>query len=171
MNKSQKGFTIIEVALVLAVGALIFLVVFLAVPALQRNQRNDARKRDQAQVVEAITSYIANNPTKSLGDRSGTTVYDSKNLSTTSPSGKAPDNFGKYIDKLSTNTDQVKVYKTADDFKRLSDSDKRKTIGVVEGSICKDDYKDVQSGSARQAAVLIYNETPRGFDIMCSTAN
>ncbi len=170
MNKSQKGFTIIEVALVLAVGALIFLVVFLAVPALQRNQRNDARKRDQAQVVEAITSYIANNPTKSLGDRSGTAVYDSKNLSAASPSGKAPDNFGKYIDKLSTNTDQVKVYKEGE-FERIPDSDKRKTIGVVEGHICKDDYKGVQSGSARQAAVLIYNETPRGFDVMCSTAN
>jgi len=34
MKKSQKGFTIIEVALVLAIGALIFLVVFLATPAL-----------------------------------------------------------------------------------------------------------------------------------------
>ena len=64
MKKSQKGFTIIEVALVLAIGALIFLVVFLAVPALQRNQRNDARKRDISSVVEAVASYASNNPGK-----------------------------------------------------------------------------------------------------------
>ena len=35
--KDAKGFTIIEVALVLAIAGLIFLVVFLALPALQRS--------------------------------------------------------------------------------------------------------------------------------------
>jgi hypothetical protein cdiviTM7_02704 len=43
-KKFQKnGFTIIEVVLVLAVAGLIFLMVFLALPALQRSQR-DTRK-------------------------------------------------------------------------------------------------------------------------------
>ena len=56
----QQGFTIIEVALVLAVAALIFLVVFLAVPALQRNQRDDARKRDVSNVVQAVVNAVAN---------------------------------------------------------------------------------------------------------------
>ena len=74
-QKSQKGFTIIEVALVLAVGALIFLVVFLAVPALQRNQRNDARKRDQSSVVEAVTSYTSNNPAKKLTSVTNENAY------------------------------------------------------------------------------------------------
>ncbi|HPW47952.1 MAG TPA: prepilin-type N-terminal cleavage/methylation domain-containing protein, partial [Candidatus Saccharibacteria bacterium] len=36
-KKDQKGFTIIEVLIVLAIAALILLIVFLAVPALQRN--------------------------------------------------------------------------------------------------------------------------------------
>ncbi len=40
----EKGFTIIEVVLVLAIAALIFLMVFIALPALQRNQRDTARK-------------------------------------------------------------------------------------------------------------------------------
>ncbi|MBS7346174.1 MAG: type II secretion system protein, partial [Candidatus Sacchiramonaceae bacterium] len=45
MNKHKKyGFTIIEVVLVLAIAGLIFLVVFIALPALQRNQRDTQRE-------------------------------------------------------------------------------------------------------------------------------
>ncbi|MCL2038065.1 type II secretion system GspH family protein [Candidatus Saccharibacteria bacterium] len=60
-KRKNSGFTIIEVALVLAIAGLIFLVVFLAVPALQRNQRDDARKRDVSAVVEGVTNYTSNN--------------------------------------------------------------------------------------------------------------
>ena len=47
MSKQQlkeRGFTIIEVVLVLAIAALIFLMVFVALPALQASQRDSARK-------------------------------------------------------------------------------------------------------------------------------
>jgi prepilin-type N-terminal cleavage/methylation domain-containing protein len=41
INKPKAhGFTIIEVVLVLAIAGLIFLIVFLALPALQRSQRD-----------------------------------------------------------------------------------------------------------------------------------
>ena len=44
-SSSQKpAFTIIEVVLVLAIAGLIFLMVFIALPALQRNQRDTQRK-------------------------------------------------------------------------------------------------------------------------------
>ena len=43
-KKDQKGFTIIEVMIVLAIAGLIIAVVLVAVPQLQRNQRNNARK-------------------------------------------------------------------------------------------------------------------------------
>ena len=48
MNKieNKKGFTIIEVVLVLAIAALLILMVFLAWPALQRSQKDQARKDD-----------------------------------------------------------------------------------------------------------------------------
>ena len=46
LKKRNQGFTIIEVMIVLAIAGLIMLIVFLAVPALQRNQRNTARKQD-----------------------------------------------------------------------------------------------------------------------------
>jgi prepilin-type N-terminal cleavage/methylation domain-containing protein len=60
-KNSEKGFTIIEVVLVLAIAGLIFLMVFIALPALQRNQRDSARKNDVGIVASAITSYTSNN--------------------------------------------------------------------------------------------------------------
>ena len=45
-TKRDEGFTIIEVLIVLAIAGLIMLIVFLAVPALQRNSRNTQRTND-----------------------------------------------------------------------------------------------------------------------------
>ena len=55
--KQAKGFTIIEVVLVLAIAALIFLMVFIAFPALQRSQRNTARKNAVSTVLSSVTDY------------------------------------------------------------------------------------------------------------------
>lgn len=57
----QKGFTIIEVVLVLAIAALIFLMVFIALPALQRNQRDTQRRQDAGRFVSQLSSYATNN--------------------------------------------------------------------------------------------------------------
>jgi len=59
--QSEKGFTIIEVVLVLAIAGLIFLMVFIALPALQRNQRDTARKSDVSTVAAGVTQYTGNN--------------------------------------------------------------------------------------------------------------
>ena len=61
LKKENRGFTIIEVMIVLAIAALIMLVVFLAVPALQRGQRNNARKTDSARVAASVVEYTSNN--------------------------------------------------------------------------------------------------------------
>lgn len=62
INKNnKKGFTIIEVVLVLAIAGLIFLMVFLALPALQRSQRDTQRKNDASRLRAAITDYSSNN--------------------------------------------------------------------------------------------------------------
>jgi prepilin-type N-terminal cleavage/methylation domain-containing protein len=58
---NAKGFTIIEVLIVLAIAGLILLIVLLAIPALQRSQRNNARKSDAGHVVSAINSFVADN--------------------------------------------------------------------------------------------------------------
>ncbi|MBC7512042.1 type II secretion system protein [Candidatus Saccharibacteria bacterium] len=57
----KEGFTIIEVVLVLAIAGLIFLMVFIALPALQRNQRDTARKSDVSNIAAAVTAYSSNN--------------------------------------------------------------------------------------------------------------
>ena len=56
-----EGFTIIEVVLVLAIAGLIFLMVFIALPALQRSQRDTRRKNDAGRLKDAIDRYKANN--------------------------------------------------------------------------------------------------------------
>jgi type II secretory pathway pseudopilin PulG len=46
---------------VLAIAGLILLIVFLAVPALQRNSRNTQRKNDASNMLAGINEYITNN--------------------------------------------------------------------------------------------------------------
>lgn len=60
MKSSRKGFTIIEVVLVLAIAGLIFLMVFIALPALQRNQRDMQRKQNLSMLYDALIKYSAN---------------------------------------------------------------------------------------------------------------
>lgn len=57
----KRGFTIIEVVLVLAIAGLIFLMVFIALPALQRSQRNTRRRQDISRISTAVTQYLASN--------------------------------------------------------------------------------------------------------------
>lgn len=57
----KGGFTIIEVVLVLAIAGLIFLMVFIALPALQRSQRDTQRRDDVGRAISQLTSYATNN--------------------------------------------------------------------------------------------------------------
>ena len=58
--KTNPAFTIIEVVLVLAIAGLIFLMVFIALPTLQRNQRDTRRKNDMSRLKTAMDSYKSN---------------------------------------------------------------------------------------------------------------
>ncbi|MCY4088544.1 MAG: type II secretion system protein [Candidatus Saccharibacteria bacterium] len=60
-KSNQRGFTIVEVMIVLAIAGLILAVVFIAVPALQRNQRNGARQNDVAYIKAQLNQLVANN--------------------------------------------------------------------------------------------------------------
>ena len=61
LRKKESGFTIIEVMIVLALAGLIIAAVIVAVPQLQRNQRNAARRDITARIKTEIDSYSANN--------------------------------------------------------------------------------------------------------------
>jgi type IV pilus assembly protein PilA len=60
-KRKQEGFTIIEVLIVLAIAGLILLIVFMAVPALQRNSRNTQIKNAVTSVLGAVSEYQNNN--------------------------------------------------------------------------------------------------------------
>ena len=60
IKKDNKGFTIIEVLIVLAIAGLIMLTVFLAVPSLQRSSRNTQRQNDATKVAAAISTCMTN---------------------------------------------------------------------------------------------------------------
>lgn len=77
MGTSEKGgFTIIEVVLVLAIAGLIFLMVFLALPALQRSQRDTQRRNVMANVQTKVMDYQNNNNGKLPNDGSVDAVED-----------------------------------------------------------------------------------------------
>ena len=60
-QKREQGFTIIEVLIVLAIAAVILLIVFLAVPSLQRSSRNNGIRNDSANMLAGVNDYITNN--------------------------------------------------------------------------------------------------------------
>jgi prepilin-type N-terminal cleavage/methylation domain-containing protein len=60
-TKRAEGFTIIEVMIVLAIAGLIMVIVFIAVPQLQRNQRDNARQNIANRLKAEIETYAGNN--------------------------------------------------------------------------------------------------------------
>ena len=114
LHKSKKGqgFTIIEVLIVLAIAGLILLVVFLAVPALQRNSRNTQRKDDVARVGSAIQEFTNNNngtlPTAtdnaSIQALLGTLAYYTNTNVTVSGAGSGTVTNGTTVDTVNIYT-------------------------------------------------------------------
>lgn len=121
---NQKGFTIIEVVLVLAIAALIFLMVFIALPALQRGQRDTQRKSDVARIATQVSNYASANrgtvpaaltgtfSTNYLGGTTSTAGTEYKDPSTGNGykmlgAGTVPKNVGEvgYQQKASCATD------------------------------------------------------------------
>src|SRR5262245_26839186 len=59
-KRKESGFTIIKVLIVLEIAGLILLVVFLAVPALQRNSRNTQYRNEASRLLDAYNEVSAN---------------------------------------------------------------------------------------------------------------
>lgn len=80
--RKEKGFTIIEVVLVLAIAGLIFLIVFLAVPQLQRSRRDTQRRSDVARIGGLLENFAANSggTYPATGDIATTLDFSGNNL-------------------------------------------------------------------------------------------
>lgn len=59
--RKRNGFTIVETALVIAVGGLILIMVFIVLPTLRAQQRDTARREDVAKLINVIKDYQTNN--------------------------------------------------------------------------------------------------------------
>lgn len=59
--RKNKGFTLIELVIVLAIAALILAAVFLAVSGAQKSRRDSQRKSDAGQLVSQMETAASNN--------------------------------------------------------------------------------------------------------------
>lgn len=75
LRKRTQGFTIIEVMIVLAIAGLILAVILLAVPALQRNQRNNARQNDATHLSGLVADYIGNHGGQAPGAAANCAIF------------------------------------------------------------------------------------------------
>lgn len=138
-NKRQNGFTIIEVLIVLAIAGLIMLIVFLAVPALQRNARNTQRRSDVSALLGGATEYVNNN------NGSLPTGWDSTNVQITGGgSNSANVKLGYYA---ATN---VTVTGTA----ATSNAGDAEKVTIVVGGKCSG--SDSVSGGPSRGFVALY---------------
>ena len=60
-RRKAAGFTIIEVMIVLAIAGIIMAIVFLAIPAIQRSNRNTQRRSDATRLGGLVGEYGSNN--------------------------------------------------------------------------------------------------------------
>lgn len=143
VQNKQKGFTIIEVVLVLAIAALIFLMIFIALPALQRGQRDTARKNDANAMASALGTYRSNSNGK-LPD--GTTEF----------SGFLTD----YVDGLSQyapdTTDVLLLSPGSGSEKGTITTVTESKMGVIIGENCEG------TNSSRAAAIYVKLESGNG---------
>ena len=139
--KTKKGFTIIEVVLVLAIAGLIFLMVFVALPALQRSQRDTQRRDDMARFASQLSQYQANNNGKVPTDKASWNKFiaDYLRVQTTS-SGNNAENTAQdsFVDPSGQNYTVETVSDCSSDCAQKSESDDYKDgkIRVYTNATC-----------------------------------
>jgi prepilin-type N-terminal cleavage/methylation domain-containing protein len=141
LRKREEGFTLIEVLIVLAIAGLIMLIVFLAVPALQRNSRNTQRTNDAALVGSALNECLTN--------RNG--QVNSCNETTELEA------LGLDINKLT----QLITVEFNNAFPAAGELDR---AHFAFGLRCQDDGADTQAATARAAVVLFRVEVQGNND-------
>lgn len=161
-KKREEGFTIIEVMIVLAIAGLIMLVVFLAVPALQRNSRNTGRKNDVGRIANAVSEWQSNNNgrvfTAGAGNANLTAIVNSAgdlNQYTLTPAGSVGANSLTVV-----TGNQGALPAGANDVNLGS-------IQIVTGAVCSTNGETDPSTSNRRMVVQYLLENQGGVTPMC----
>ncbi len=61
LRKDRKGFTLIEIVIVLAIAALILVIIFLAIAGAQKSQKDNSTVNGVGQVIAAYSTYLSDN--------------------------------------------------------------------------------------------------------------
>ena len=154
--RKKKGFTIIEVSLVLAIAGLIFLMVFVALPQLQRQQRDSRRRDDILSFLETVKKYQTNNRGALPVGESGTAEYGKAG---TTEKNRWQDFYNDYLGDSFVDPDGVH-YKLVIS-KCSSDSGCKKALDSMDHNIyvyrqatCKDNETVVKASNPRTVAVM-----------------
>lgn len=169
IKKRNKGFTIIEVLIVLAIAGLIMLIVFLAVPALRRNSNNSVARNDASKILAAVSESVAN----SNG------VLPANNADATDLAGAA--NTKQTVKVVDTGANVVApAIDTVQIVKQVKCTDPTPTVtgaipGIVKGSPAVGNAPAVTgastmvtAGTARQYVILFHVELSSGkYQVQC----
>lgn len=71
-QRKSQGFTIVETLIVLAIVGVMMLVVFLAVPALNRNSHNNGYRTDANNLLAGVSEYVGNSGGSLPSDQTAT---------------------------------------------------------------------------------------------------
>lgn len=186
MKKTNEthGFTMIEVVLVLAIAGLIFIMAFVALPALQKSQRDNDRKDDLMKFISEVKRFQTSNRGALPGGTDNNAIattpdsyvdvsYPNSNAKANSWAEFYNDYLGKnFMDPEGTNYrlkvvrcgNKVNVDTLCPDFSLNNQFYKSKypnnyTIMVVLEAKCGDENKAVGSSSPRNLAVLYHLES------------
>lgn len=153
-TKDQKGFTIIEVLIVLAIAGLILLIVFLAVPALQRSSHNTGRTNDVSRIGAAVNDWESNNQgavfTAGTGNANLTSVLNSAG------------SLGQYTLTAGGNFTVVTGAKAA-----LAGTTATDNVVIDTGAQCSTGGA-TQAGTSRQTAIQWQKEAATNFTPVCT---
>ncbi len=173
-TKKQKtsGFTIIEIMIVLAIAGLIMLIVFLAVPALQRSSRNTSRKNDAASVLAGFSEYSDNNggalPTNAIWATPNLTLCNIAGC--TGTDAQSVVKLGYYTGGVSAApaVGMVTIYKTYT--APPAQANAADELIIDTGGTCTSATAMGPSGSTRQYAALFGIEASGGYVWQCTSS-
>lgn len=153
MRNKQSGFTIIEVVLVLAIASLIFLIVFLALPQLQKSRRDTQRKSDVAKVMGYLEKYASNSSGAYPPNLADPTFVNS--YIATDPELKDPSTGVTYVTGFTTteetNPDWTSGGKTAG---KNGGTVPAGLMAYSRNAYCVGDHSEAADGNARVALMI-----------------
>lgn len=137
----KNGFTVIEVALVLAIAGMIMLLAFLALPGLQRSQRDSTRKDDIMRLADSIKRFQSNNNRGALPSSTDLSGFAEKYLDSNFADPKG-DKYVLVWDSLEGKPSN-----------KIDAKNNPKIVFVVSAK-CGDENKAVYSNNNRKAVLL-----------------